>query len=277
MRFLYTSDLHGNVKKYSQVLDLIRSVKPDAFVYGGDFFEFNRYTVKSKLDYAIDFLREFFTAVAVPSFLIPGNVDFPMTVQGMRKLEREGLFTFLTYTPTRFSNNLSLYGYPFVTPTPFRRKDYERRDLISDDVHISEGSFISHVDGTITQVSQSYLNTIPSIEEDLQAFAGSARRSIYVIHVPPAQTGLDVIHDGRNVGSIAVRRHILKHQPIISLHGHIHESPSMSGRWVEKLGETICVNPGQQSSELHAVIFELNDTQVESLSHTVYGQSDLLL
>jgi Icc-related predicted phosphoesterase len=51
----------------------------------------------------------------------------------------------------------------------------------------------------------------------------------------------------------------------------------MSGRWAEKLGETICVNPGQQSSELDAVVFELNDTQVQSLSHTVYGQSDLLM
>jgi Icc-related predicted phosphoesterase len=38
-----------------------------------------------------------------------------------------------------------------------------------------------------------------------------------------------------------------KYQPrlSLSLHGHIHESPEVSGRWYAKLGRTICIQPGQ--------------------------------
>jgi len=44
-----------------------------------------------------------------------------------------------------------------------------------------------------------------------------------------------------HVGSKAVRELILKYQPILSLHGHIHESPGHV-----KLGRTICLNPGSE-------------------------------
>jgi Icc-related predicted phosphoesterase len=275
MRFIYTSDLHGNEEKYSQVLELVQVEKPDACIYGGDFFDFNRYMVKENHPVSINFLREFLKANTVPSFVIPGNMDFSITVRGMYDLQDEGLLTFLSHKPTRLGS-ASLYGYPHITPSPFRKKDYERRDLIDDNVRILDNdSYISHDDGTFSNVPLTYLNNVPSIEEDLREFLETDDDSIYVTHVPPARTGLDVLHDGCHVGSVALRRHILKNQPTISLHGHIHESPHISGKWAERLGTTISVNPGQQSSKLHAVIFEISDRQVKSLAHTVFGSFDL--
>jgi Icc-related predicted phosphoesterase len=47
-----------------------------------------------------------------------------------------------------------------------------------------------------------------------------------------------------NVGSTSVRKAIEKYQPLLGLHGHIHESKA-----VEKIGNTICVNPGSEYSE----------------------------
>ena len=41
------------------------------------------------------------------------------------------------------------------------------------------------------------------------------------------------------VGSRAVREAIEKTQPLLGLHGHVHESPG-----AQKLGRTLCVNPG---------------------------------
>ena len=47
------------------------------------------------------------------------------------------------------------------------------------------------------------------------------------------------------------------------MHGHIHESPSVTGVWKAKIGKTICVNPGSShlDSKLNFVIFELNNLE----------------
>jgi uncharacterized protein len=77
-------------------------------------------------------------------------------------------------------------------------------------------------------------------------------------HCPPYGSTLDdapeldatlkpVIRGGRPsivpVGSHAVRAAIKKYQPVVGLHGHIHES-----RGVQKIGSTLCINPGSDYS-----------------------------
>jgi hypothetical protein len=77
-------------------------------------------------------------------------------------------------------------------------------------------------------------------------------RTIFNFHAPPYGTGLDEapalddslrpMHGGavmKPVGSTAVRDAILKHQPLLSVHGHIHES-----RGVKKMKRTLAINPG---------------------------------
>jgi Icc-related predicted phosphoesterase len=96
-------------------------------------------------------------------------------------------------------------------------------------------------------------------------------RAIFNIHVPPYGTGLDdapELEDSTTrkrggtmvpVGSTAVRDAILRYQPMLSLHGHIHES-----RGVQKLGRTVAINPGSTYSDwtLQGVIVDLNDNEV---------------
>jgi Icc-related predicted phosphoesterase len=64
------------------------------------------------------------------------------------------------------------------------------------------------------------------------------------------------------VGSKAVRKAIERHQPLIGLHGHIHESPG-----VYKIGRTVCVNPGSEYAEglLKAYIIEFEDGRIVRL------------
>jgi Icc-related predicted phosphoesterase len=45
-------------------------------------------------------------------------------------------------------------------------------------------------------------------------------------------------------GSTAVRSMIERYQPLLALHGHIHES-----RGSAKVGRTLCLNPGSEYSE----------------------------
>ena len=45
------------------------------------------------------------------------------------------------------------------------------------------------------------------------------------------------------VGSVAVRRIIEKYQPVLAVHGHIHESGGE-----RKIGKTLCINPGSEAN-----------------------------
>jgi Icc-related predicted phosphoesterase len=77
-------------------------------------------------------------------------------------------------------------------------------------------------------------------------------------HCPPYNTTLDIATKidknwrpvntygmpvTTNVGSTAVREAIEKYQPLLSLHGHIHESCGF-----QKIGRTLCLNPGSEYS-----------------------------
>jgi uncharacterized protein len=81
---------------------------------------------------------------------------------------------------------------------------------------------------------------------------------VAVLHAPPYGTQLDQAPaiDGdlklkraggspavAPVGSTAVRDFIMDRQPLLALHGHVHES-----RGIERLGRTLCVNPGSEYS-----------------------------
>jgi Icc-related predicted phosphoesterase len=94
--------------------------------------------------------------------------------------------------------------------------------------------------------------------------------------VPPFNSGLDLAPalddelrprigpqgvEMAPVGSTAVREAILTYQPLLSLHGHIHES-----KGVARLGRTLCVNAGSEYSEgiLRGALITLRDGEVAS-------------
>jgi len=93
-------------------------------------------------------------------------------------------------------------------------------------------------------------------------------RTIFNFHAPPYGTGLDEApaldanlrptHGGavmKPVGSTAVRDAITRYQPMLSVHGHIHES-----RGVAKMGRTLAMNPGSSYSDgvLQAAVIDIN-------------------
>jgi uncharacterized protein len=93
-------------------------------------------------------------------------------------------------------------------------------------------------------------------------------RAIFNFHAPPYGTGLDEapaldatlrpMHGGavmKPVGSTAVRDAITKHQPMLSVHGHIHES-----RGVKRMGRTLAINPGSVYGDgvLQGALLDLN-------------------
>ncbi len=105
----------------------------------------------------------------------------------------------------------------------------------------------------------------------------STPTSCFCFHVPPYNSTIDLapkldstlkpVYEGGRpafipVGSKSVRKVIEKYQPLLGLHGHIHESPGLV-----KIGRTQCINPGSEYSEgiLKAYLFELEDGKVRRL------------
>jgi len=60
-----------------------------------------------------------------------------------------------------------------------------------------------------------------------------------------------------HVGSIAVRRFIEARQPLLTLHGHIHESARLTGAWQDRIGRTVCLSAAHDGPELALVRFDL--------------------
>jgi Icc-related predicted phosphoesterase len=158
-------------------------------------------------------------------------------------------------------------------------------DMPEVDEIIRSSTVVQHAEGQVIEIdahhemiSSGWSNVTPwhtyreASEEDLrQRYAEMIARlknphnSIFNVHVPPYNSMLDdapeLTADLRPkfagqalkpVGSHALRQAIEQHKPLLSLHGHIHES-----RGHTRIGRTLCINPGsmyEQGSLLGALI-----------------------
>jgi Icc-related predicted phosphoesterase len=147
-------------------------------------------------------------------------------------------------------------------------------------VTLAEGKCVELGDG-FQMISSGWSNVTPwkthreESEEDLakriEAMippGANMQRMVFNLHCPPYGSNLDeaaaldenlnVIDAGRSltpVGSKAVRDLILKYQPLLSLHGHIHE-----GKGTARLGKTLAINAGSlyEQGVLQGAIVELD-------------------
>jgi Icc-related predicted phosphoesterase len=99
-------------------------------------------------------------------------------------------------------------------------------------------------------------------------------RAIFNLHVPPYDSGLDtaaeldehlsVVMAGSEpkmipVGSTAVRELIERYQPLLGLHGHVHESAGAM-----RIGRTLCINPGSDyhTGRISGCLMQLREDRV---------------
>lgn len=79
------------------------------------------------------------------------------------------------------------------------------------------------------------------------------KKLILISHCPPKDTELDRTITGIHAGSKAVRQFIESEKPLLVITGHIHEA-----RGIDKIGETMIVNPGPANLGRYGII-ELNE------------------
>lgn len=111
---------------------------------------------------------------------------------------------------------------------------------------------------------------LPTFADKLERLPrpGDFARAFYLVHQPPARLGLDVCGDGREVASHALRAFIPAREPHVTLQGHIHESPVVSGVWRARLSRTLSIQPGQLDAVTY-VVLDLETLLAERLQEPV--------
>jgi len=281
MVVVYTSDLHGNQEHYQELFELAEQRKAQTIIIGGDMLPIHgpfKYSLQEQQNFIFSYLepkiRDFRSRASQTTiYAMLGNDDWQASNVHLGILVAKGTLRLLHGEKHELGSGYELVGYAHVPPTPFTNKDGERRDLQKDVVDqqrctacVSQGAKIVVVD------PRRYFASMNSIEEELEELptARDYRKTVYVMHSPPFRTNLDRLFDGRWIGSQAIRAFVEKYQPYLTLHGHIHESSEISGTYWDRIGKTICINPGQSTEELYAVVFELEDITA-TIEHTVFG------
>lgn len=165
-------------------------------------------------------------------------------------------------------------------------------DVFEVDAAIAASKTVRSVEGDVIEldehhemVSSGWTNPTPwdthreESDDDLLARieaviakAKNPSRAVFNLHAPPYGSGLDEAPEltddmrpayaGRSlvsVGSRAVLQVIDKYQPLLGLHGHIHE-----GKGTRKYKKTLCINPGSMYEQgvLHGAVVELKPNKV---------------
>jgi Icc-related predicted phosphoesterase len=160
----------------------------------------------------------------------------------------------------------------------------------SDTVKLAEGKTVDLGDG-FSMISTGWANITPwktyrelpepELAAKLEGMIpknADMRHTVFNFHCPPYGSNLDeapqvdenlnVKEAGRAlipVGSTAVRDVIMKYQPLLTLHGHIHEAKGTA-----RLGQTLAINAGSlyEQGVLQGVVVEL-DTRKGIKSYTL--------
>ena len=181
-------------------------------------------------------------------YVAPGNDDPWLIDEELANLSR---FQLLENRVVSLAGRYEMFATGFATPTPWNTHR-----------EVSEEELRSRIDGLAKQLK-------------------SVSTSIFNLHDPPYNTGIDegpdldpVTLKSRGgmgqastvpVGSKAVKEAIEEYQPMLALHGHIHES-----RGAVRVGRTLCINPGSEYGDrvLRGCLVQLADGEVSGFQLT---------
>jgi uncharacterized protein len=268
---VFASDLHGQVDRYRKLASLVREERPAVVLLGGDLLP-----PESRFggDFIAEVLRPLFEEVRGASdveggtriLLIPGNDDPAAQVEALFDGEADGLWTVLHRRMVAVGG-YRFAGYACVPPTPFALKDWERYDVS----RYVEPGCVAPDEGWRTVPVRPAEAVDRTIVEDLAILAGGEplEGTVFLFHAPPYGTVLDraaldgVVVDrvpvDVHVGSVAIARFIEDRQPLVTLHGHIHESVRLTGAWRQRIGRTHLFGGAHDGPELACVRFDLAD------------------
>ena len=268
MDCIFISDIHGKKKHYEKLFEIIKKEKPDGVFLGGDLLP-NQF-IDSGLESFIK--KQIFSEIKkiknsinkeIRFFIILGNDDPRFYEKLFVSTDRKKLINYMHNKTVDFKD-FFVTGYAYVPPTPFQLKDWEKYDVSR---FVDVGAVSPEAGIRTIYISKDEIKD-STIAEDLENLykKSAVEKTIYLFHSPPYNSYLDraALDDKKldyapfdvHIGSIAIQRFINTKQPLLTLHGHAHESSSLTGHWKEKIGNTYCFSAAYDGPELALVRFD---------------------
>lgn len=243
-------DKIGVLGFYSKIMepDEFQAIQADPGAIDALFHQLAR----ERLEEWVELAETRLAGTAIKCFVTGGNDDYPDVLEA---LQRPGSHSIsgCEGQVVQVDDDHSMISLGFSGPTPWRTP----REVPDEEL----GAMIEPM-----------LTQVPNMS-----------RCIFNFHDPPVDSTLDtcpmldwntdppsqIVRGGQLVlfgaGSAAVRQAIETHQPLLGLHGHIHESPG-----VIKIGRTTCINPGSEYGEgvLRGCLVTLSNGKVEGYQMT---------
>ncbi|MVT13964.1 MAG: hypothetical protein GPW19_00395 [Euryarchaeota archaeon] len=184
-----------------------------------------------------------------PIILTTGNDDPQKLLEILKSFERENLYI-------AEEKVIDVYGYKiaglsYANMTPWKLPG----DLPEEELHKKVMALMESIDDFKHTILDFHappygtsLDLAPKLDKDLK----------------PVTVSGHIIEE--HVGSISIREAIERYQPLLGLHGHIHES-----KGADKIGRTLILNPGSiyYSGSLQGVLVKVKDDKVKSYFFTV--------
>ncbi|MBI3761093.1 MAG: metallophosphoesterase, partial [Chloroflexi bacterium] len=203
---------------------------------------------RKRLEEWIDLAETRLKDTGIRCFVTGGNDDYPDVVDVLYRESAQCIFG-CENKVVQVDDDHTMISQGFSTPTPW----HTPREVTDEQL----GEMIEKMIGR----------------------TGDIKHCIFNFHDPPVDSTLDtcpmldwntdppsqIVRGGQVVlfgaGSTSVRKAIEHHQPMLGLHGHIHESPG-----VIKIGRTTCINPGSEYGEgiLRGALVNVRDGEVAS-------------
>lgn len=270
MRFIYACDIHGDTNKYEKLFQKAKEENIEYIVFGGDLLPKKGIRVIIQPEFIKGFLNEYFKKLNdnnIKCILIPGNDDLEKFDIQINELCKRYTNIYNIDNKRVDIENVSFIGLSKVLDHPFGSKNrvlveenLKMQPQLSEDIYINKDTAII----TIEEWEKYRQTNIDKMEDILSNLpkADKEKKTIYVFHNPPYGVGLDVCANGLQVGSKAIMKFLEDSNSYMSLHGHIHESPIISGLWYNELGKTICIQSGQTELGERKCYYVIIDTEL---------------
>ena len=276
VKFLYVTDLHGWKLGYDTVLAYAIKNKIGTIVNGGDMLPKDAGFFVDQKIFINTFLKDYFKKCLendIKYYAMFGNDDLKCYIPLWNSIINKDLripidLTSFHNEASFFEHDLKIIGLNYVPDHPFGLKDWSCLDYTGWKRPLQYSNFdsISDIEKGLIPVEDTYKYfEQPTMADRLnQLKSDDWSKTILVCHCPPKATLLGNTRK-LDVGSGAVLKWINEKQPLLTLHGHIHESPAITGVFKMNVGKTLCVQPGQNNP--YNIVFseiEIDDSKIEA-------------
>ncbi len=200
----------------------------------------------------IDLAETRLAGTGVKVYATGGNDDLTEVVATMDRTDTRS-FVACEDRAVPLDDDHVMISMPYVNPTPWKTP----REAEEPDLAVRIAKLATQFDDHAKVIFNFHAPPINSTLDTCPMLDGTTD--------PPSQ----VVKGGQPVlygaGSSAIRESIERHQPMLGLHGHIHESQAAA-----KIGRTVCVNPGSEYGEgiLRGCLMTIADGKVASYQMT---------